>query len=265
VTRPRRAFFDSPLGQAHYIEAGPREGTPTVLLHQTPRSTDEFAEALPLLAVRRRVIALDTPGYGCSDRVAGEPQVADYAGVVRALLDHLGVAQADLVGHHTGANVAIECAAAWPDRVRRLVLSGPMYLDEQTRLELAPQFQQWAPDPAGLHLIEKWNRMAAWTSDRGLLQRLVVDLFRAGEHSEQGHFAIAAYRMEDRVSMVKCPVLLIYGEGDPFATPEANRRRMRSALPQVREVLLKGGVFLPNEAPEAFASATLDFLESCSP
>lgn len=262
MTPPRRAFFDSPLGQAHYIEAGSGDGVPAVLLHQTPRSVDEFAEVLPLLAARRRVVALDTPGYGCSDRVSGQPSVADYASVVRSLLDHLGAAQADLVGHHTGAVFAIECAASWPDRVRRLVLSGPMYLDEATRAEVAPQFQQWAPDPEGRHLMDKWNRMGAWTPDRALLQRLVVDLFRAGERSEQGHFAIGAYRMEDRVSRVTCPALLLYGERDAFAAPDENRRLMRAALPQARELVLDGGVFLPNEAPEAFAAATLEFLES---
>jgi len=262
MNRPRRALFASPLGQAHYIDAGPDGGAPVVLLHQTPRSTDEFAEVLPLLAARRRVIALDMPGYGCSDRVMGQPSVEDYAGVVRALLDDLGVASADLVGHHTGAVVAIECAAAWPDRVRRLVLSGPIYLDEPTRLALAAQFQQWVPDPEGRHLVEKWNRMGAWTSDRGLQQRLVVDVFRAGERSEQGHFAAAAYRMEERLPLVTCPTLFLYGERDVFAAPEENRRRMRSALPRARERELDGGVFLPNEAPEAFAAAALEFLES---
>lgn len=258
----RRAFFSSPLGQAHYVEAGPSEGVPVVLLHQTPRSVDEFAEVLPLVAAQRRVIALDTPGYGCSDRVSGQPTVADYAEVVRALLDHLGVAEGDLVGHHTGAIIAIEGAAAFPGRVRRIVLSGPMYLDERARRELGAQFAQWVPDPEGRHLLDKWNRLGAWTPDRALLQRLVVDLFRAGELSEQGHFAVAAYRMEDRIGRVTCPTLFLYGERDAFAMPDENRRLMREALPQARERLLDGGVFLPNEAPEAFAAATLEFLES---
>lgn len=259
---PRRAFFQSPLGQAHFIEAGPAEGAPVVLLHQTPRSTDEFAEVLPLLAARRRVIALDTPGYGCSDPVSGQPTVADYASVVIALLDHLGVAQADLVGHHTGAILAVEAAAAWPDRVRRLVLSGPIHLDETTRADLSALFVQWAPDPEGRHFADKWTRMSAWTGDRSLVHRLVVDIFRAGEHSEQGHFAVAAYRMEERLPRVACPALLLYGERDSFAVPEENRRKMRAALPQARERLIAGGVFLPNESPEAFAAASLEFLES---
>lgn len=262
MTPPRRAFFQSPLGQAHYIEAGPSDGVPVVLLHQTPRSTDEFAEVLPLIATRRRVIALDTPGYGCSDRVSGQPTVADYAAVVVALLDHVGVTEADLAGHHTGAILAIEAAAAWPERVRRLVLSGPIYLDERTRADLSALFVQWVVDAEGRHFTDKWTRMSAWTSDRPLLQRLVVDIFRAGEHSEQGHFAVAAYRMEDRVTRVTCPALLLYGERDSFSVPEENRRKMRAALPHSQERLIDGGVFLPNESPEAFAAATLEFLES---
>lgn len=44
----RYRYADTPLGQLHYAEAG--EGEPIVLLHQTPRSLDEFAELQPLLA-----------------------------------------------------------------------------------------------------------------------------------------------------------------------------------------------------------------------
>jgi pimeloyl-ACP methyl ester carboxylesterase len=68
-----RCLFDSRLGQVHCIVAGESSGVPLLLLHPTPRSIDEYAEVLPLLARVRRVIVMDTPGYGCSDRVPGQP------------------------------------------------------------------------------------------------------------------------------------------------------------------------------------------------
>ena len=106
-------FCESALGQVHCVVAGEGAGAPLLLLHQTPRSTDEFAEVLPLLARQRRVIAIDTPGYGCSDRVPGQPSIADYAGAAIDVLDALGIEQATVVGHHTGAVIAVELAAAF--------------------------------------------------------------------------------------------------------------------------------------------------------
>ncbi len=133
-----RSFLSTSFGQVHYLDseptgANPIAGDPVVLLHQTPRSVDEFAEVIPLLAAKHRVLAIDNPGYGCSDRPAEPPEVEDYAAIVIALLDHLDLAAAHLVGHHTGAVVAIEAAAAHPERAGRLVLSGAVYLDGETR------------------------------------------------------------------------------------------------------------------------------------
>jgi pimeloyl-ACP methyl ester carboxylesterase len=255
-----RRFVDTALGHVHVVQAGPRTGVPIVLLHQTPRSIDEFAEVLPLLAARRHAIAIDTPGYGCSDRPARQPTVNDYAAAVVAVLDALGVQRAHCVGHHTGAIIAVELAAGWPQRVAGVGLSGPVYADGAGRAALAPHFRQWHPVPDGSHLQEKWLRFTTWTdAEPALLQRLVVDLFRAGETSEFGHFAILEYRMEDRLPMVSCPGLILYGRRDPFTT-EATRRHFHRAFKPTHEVELDGGVFLPNEAPIGFAEAVLGFL-----
>ena len=78
----KRHLIDTTMGQVHCVTAGSGAGVPLVLLHQTPRSIDEFAEVIPLLARSRRVIAIDTPGYGASDPVPGQPTVADYANAV---------------------------------------------------------------------------------------------------------------------------------------------------------------------------------------
>ena len=257
----QRCFFSTSLGQVHYLDAGPRDGEAVVLLHQTPRSVDEFAEVIPLLAARHRVLAVDNPGYGCSDRPAEPPEVTDYAAVVVALLDHLGLANAHLVGHHTGAVVAVEVAASRPDRVSRLVLSGAVYLDAETRAELGAIFIQWRVRPDGSHLTEKWHRFASWTDKPSLVQRALVDLLRAGERSEDGHFAIARYRMEDRLPLVRSPALLIFGRRDPFGYTEKSRI-FEETLAECRTAFLDGGVFLPSEEPQAFAHLVLSYLDS---
>jgi pimeloyl-ACP methyl ester carboxylesterase len=254
----KRHLIDTSLGQVHCVVAGAGEGTPWLLLHQTPRSIDEFAEVIPLLARRRRVIAMDTPGYGASDPVPGQPTVADYAGVAVQVLDALGIPKVIAVGHHTGAVIAVELAAAFASRVESVVLSGPVYTDAAGRAELGAFFKQWHVQPDGSHLIEKWQKMSQWLPRPPLVQRFVVDLFKAGETSEQGHFAVADYRMEERLPLVGCPALLIYSKHDPFASPE-RATPLREAFKPATEVTLDAGVFVANENPEAFARAVLDY------
>lgn len=256
----KHRFFATALGEVHFIDVGGHEGPPVVLLHQTPRSVDEFAEVIPLLAARHRVVAVDNPGYGSSEKPARQPSVEEYADTIVALLDHLDVSQAHLVGHHTGAILAIDIAARHPDRVGKLVLSGPFFMNEAARQMLRRISVQWRVRPDGGHLEEKWQKFSGWTSDPSVVQRAVTDLVRAGETSEYGHLACAAYRMEDTLPLVQAPSLIITGRSDFFAADPANEV-FAATLPGARTLSLEGGVFLPNESPAAFASAVLRFLD----
>ena len=255
----KRRFCDTALGQVHCVEAGAGEGPPLLLIHQTPRSIDEYAEVLPILAAYHRVIAVDSPGYGASDPVPGQPQIADYAAALTAVLDELDIAKAIVVGHHTGALIAVEMAAANPGRVDRLALSGPIYMDAGTRARLRPLFERWRIQADGSHLQKKWDAMRVWLPRPDLVQRFVVDLFRAGETSEQGHLAAANYRMEDRLPLVQCPGLLIFGSRDVFA-PEEAAAPFRHALRPCREATLEAGIFPANEVPDDFSRVLLDYV-----
>lgn len=259
----KRTFCDTSMGQVHCVLAGDGPGAPLLLLHQTPRSIDEFREVIPLLAASRRVIAIDTPGYGCSDRVAGQPTVGDYAHAMLQVLGALHVDRVVAIGHHTGAIIAVELAAMAPERIERVVLSGPVYTDAAGRAELSGFFRQWHVAPDGSHLLEKWRKMYEWLPRPDLVQRFIVDLFAAGEASEQGHYAVAAYRMEDRLPQVRCPALLLYALRDPFATP-ARAEALRRAFQPSREVTLDAGVFVANEDPEAFAQAVREYLDAAA-
>src|SRR5262249_33209711 len=63
-----RAFLDTPEGHIHYQTAG--SGPAVLLLHQTPRSSDEYRDVMPILARDFRVVAMDTVGYGDSYKPA---------------------------------------------------------------------------------------------------------------------------------------------------------------------------------------------------
>jgi pimeloyl-ACP methyl ester carboxylesterase len=220
--RIRRGYADIAYGQVHYAECG--SGAPVVLLHQTPRSWDEYREVLPLLGRSYRAIAMDTIGFGASAPLA-EHSIEHYAAAVVAFLDALGVQRTALVGHHTGGVIAVEVAAAAPGRIDRLVLSSTPYVDAEARERRRhrPPIDLVKMDSSGAHLAVLWQRRQAfYPADRpDLLTRFVRDaLVLAADDLEAGHDAVGRYRMETRIGLVRCPVLCIGASGDPYAFPE---------------------------------------------
>ena len=257
----KRAFVDTPDGQIHYRTAG--AGRPVLLLHQTPRSSDEYRDVIPILSRELRVVAMDTIGYGDSFKPVRACAIEDYAQGALALLDGLGIPRAAVVGHHTGAVIAIELASAQPDRVERLVLSASPFVDaaDRVRRKTRPPIDEVEVKPDGSHLVELWRRRRAfYPKDRpDLLTRFVIDALRAGERAEEGHRAVSAYRMEDRIGRIRCPTLVVCGTEDPFSYPRMEL--VAGHVPGSRAVPIPGGtVAVVDQMPEAFAGAILDFL-----
>ena len=154
----RRGYADTPEGQIHYAVAG--QGKPVLLLHQTPRSWDEYRDVLPILGRKYRAIAMDTIGFGDSYRLKGEASIEVLARGVIQLMDALSIRQASIVGHHTGGVIAVEVAAAYPDRVEKLILSSTPYVDaeDRERRKTRPPIDEVEEKPDGSHLTELWQR-----------------------------------------------------------------------------------------------------------
>jgi len=110
-------------GLSMYYELhGPAEGAPLVLLHGSfmtiPSNWDAW---IPELARTRRVIALEMQGHGRTADVARDFSYAQLADDVAALLAHLGIARADVLGYSMGGGVSMQLAIRHPARVRKLV------------------------------------------------------------------------------------------------------------------------------------------------
>ena len=250
-------------GQVHYAQCGPSAAPAVLLLHQTPRSWTEYAAVLPLLGTRWRAIAMDTAGFGDSFVPRWPPSIERWAGVAAALLDALGIARAHVVGHHTGGVIAVELAAAHAQRVDRLVLSSTPYTDAAFRRERAsrPAIDEVTVQADGSHLTQLWQRRQPFYPPQrpDLLAAFVRDALKLGERLEEGHRAVAQYRMEERIGLVRQPVLVIRAGADPFASPYA--QALCAQLPQaVLHDIPQGMVPLPDQLPAEFAAAVLAFL-----
>ena len=257
----RRSYADTPDGQIHYAEAG--QGRPILLLHQTPRSWDEYRDVLPLLGRKYRAIAMDTIGFGDSYRLKNEASIEIFARGVIQLMDALFIRQAAIVGHHTGGVVAVEVAAAYPDRIDKLILSSTPYVDAQDRerRKTRPPIDEVKEKPDGSHLAELWQgRMPFYPKSRpDLLRRFVLDALKVWDDVEAGHRAVNTYRMEERVALIKAPTLVLAGTDDPFSYPRM--KPLSEHIPRSRTAEIQGGMVpMVDQMPKEFAKVVLDFL-----
>jgi pimeloyl-ACP methyl ester carboxylesterase len=264
VTQIFRGYAESELGQLHYCESG--SGSPILLLHQTPRSMDEFTELIPLLARHHRVIAMDMIGFGLSPTVAEPHSIELMADGAEALLNSLGIEDATILGHHTGGAVAIELGARTPSRASRLVLSSAPWTDMKFRSTHAhgSNVDDATIVEDGSHLIELWSFRAPYYPKQrpDLLNRFIRDALAPGVDPAQGHLACARYEMETKINKIDVPVLLIGADSDPFALPDLEP--LRTALnraPKIDTVVISNGhIPLMEEHPEQVAAAVLEFL-----
>lgn len=258
----RLGYVDLAHGQVHLAQAG--EGPPALLLHQSPRSWDEYAGVLPLLAAAGfHALAPDTPGFGASAPLDGEPSIEAWAAAAGELLDALELERVAVVGHHTGGVIALELAASRPERVRGLVLSSTPWIDaaERTARRRTGTVDQAQTVHGGEHLTELWRGRAPFYPQGrpDLLERFVGDALASGDLRTAGHEAVGAYHMDERAGLVRAPTLVIGATADPFAHPDL--AALADALGGARTVELEGGMVpLPEHMPREFAGAVIDFL-----
>lgn len=257
-----RAYARLPHGQVHYAACGVAHAPALLLLHQTPRSWAEYRAVLPWLGAEYRAIAMDSAGFGESDPLP-VPSIEAWADVAVRLLDALGIERCHVVGHHTGGVIAAELAARQTRRVGALVLSSTPFTNEAFRRARAdhPAIDAVEPSADGAHLALLWQRRQPfYPRDRpDLLHAFVLDAMKVRGDLEAGHRAVAAYRIEDRITSIRQPTLLIRAPGDPFAAPHA--AEWQAHLPQAEVVDIAGGMVpLPDQLPQAFADAVLRFL-----
>jgi pimeloyl-ACP methyl ester carboxylesterase len=248
-------------GTLAYASGG--EGPVVALLHQTPRSTDEYRDVLPALAAHGyRAIAFDTPGFGRSAPLPAAPSIERWARAISDGLDALGLDRVAIVGHHTGGVIAVELAAQRPEQTPALVLSSTPLTDAK--------YRGTPPDEAGVDAGDdadtlRQSRAGFYPSDRPeLLDRYVRDALNAGSLRLLGHHVVGAYEMDDRIARLTMPVLLIGADADPYAFPQL--KRMRAALAHAETAVIRGGMVpLPDGWPVEFAAAVVRFLDRTLP
>lgn len=125
MSEPQELRANTPWGEFAALQWGDAAAPPLLALHGWLDNAGSFMRLAPLLAVRRRVIALDLPGHGHSVHLPERTRryhVVDQVDGVLDFADALGLERFDLLGHSLGAGIASLVAAAAPDRIGKLLL-----------------------------------------------------------------------------------------------------------------------------------------------
>ena len=118
----KRRYVNTPYGRIAYVEAG--AGKPAVFLHGLAMNSFYWSGQLAELASQRRCIAVDLMAHGYT-KIDSNQSVTftDQAAMVLSFMDHLGLAEVDLVGSDSGGAIAQIMAASQPHRINSMVLT----------------------------------------------------------------------------------------------------------------------------------------------
>lgn len=220
-----RRFVPGPFGQIHVRIARPTAATaskrPLFLFPPTPHSSDYFVPFMAEMATDRNVVAVDTPGYGDSERPEKLSSIADYAASALAAIEALDFGgterSVDVLGYHTGGLIAVELAAMQEQSVRHLVLPGfPFFLAKAREAAYRRFAKADTIELDGSHLSDKWEYSKIPMGAGVSLERVQEhfnDHMKSYPHSWRAFRAVFTYPTEERTSRVTQPVLLISVNG----------------------------------------------------
>ena len=276
-----RQFVALSEGQLHLrrLEAQTDDTKPALpavlLLHPSPASS-WFMQGL-MLELRKAgcnaaLIAPDTLGNGDSAPPGiDRPDIAYFADSMRRMIDALALDRVDLYGSHTGARIACEFAAAFPDRVRRVILDGIIEYDEDMRNAILENYApRVEPDEFGRHFVWAFNfvrdqalhfpwfmrdaehRLNGPVPPAAVLHRAALDVLKALDTYSDPYIAAFKYRAYERMPGIKAPVLLL--------KPDSELPVLQAAVAKAASLLRDGHVATITGGDRAKARAIAGFL-----
>ena len=285
----------TPSLEIAYLEHGPADGPPVVLLHGFPDDVHAYDAVAPMLAAQGwRVLVPWLRGYGATRFLdAATPRSGEQAALgadLRDFLDALDIRTAMLAGYDWGGRAACVVAALWPERVRGLVTIGGYNIQHLASAgrpaaalaELAYWYQWYFHTERGrAGLVENrreigrllWQLWSPnWRFDDAVFDRVaaawdnpdyvevVIHSYRHRHNAAPGDPALAAIEAALAVGpAITVPAINLEGAADGVGVPrfpDPHARRFTAGYE--RRVLDRIGHFLPHEAPGALVQAIGD-------
>jgi pimeloyl-ACP methyl ester carboxylesterase len=278
-----------------YVEAGPADGAPVMLLHGWPYDIHSYVDVAPILAgAGCRVIVPYLRGYGATRFLSGDAmrngQPAALAVDATKLMDALGIEKAIIAGFDWGARTADIVAALWPERCNGVVsVSGYLIGGREAGMaplppeaELQWWYQFYFATERGRSGYDKYRTQFAkliWTlaSPKWNFDDTTFDR-SAASFDNPDHVSIVIHNYRWRLSLaageskyddierrlakspiITVPTITMEGDANGAPHPDAHQYARKFSGPYEHRLVTGGvGHNLPQDAPKAFAQAVLD-------
>lgn len=189
------------------------EGEPLLLLHGGLGGIVEFAQLLPQLAQTRQVIAVEMQGHGHTADIDRPMSYEALADDVAALIAHLGLEQADVLGYSLGGGVALRTAIQHPEVVRKLILISTTYSTAGLHPEFYAGMTSVTAETASAMLetpmYQFYASVAPQPEDWATFAGKVGDMLRP------------EYDWSEEVKSVTAPTLIVVGDSDMLTPTHA--------------------------------------------
>jgi pimeloyl-ACP methyl ester carboxylesterase len=251
-------YVDTSYGRVHAIVSGPEDAPPMLLLHASGVPAWSWMYNAEELSQRYRIYAIDLIGdagrseYDSLDNRMRDGQ--DEAELYAEIADQLGIGQAYVVGASEGGFVGTQFALHAPERVKKLVLLGPMGYSGATQSVLRIMFAQFFP----LRPIQE--RTFRWAfSDDPKLEEAFGGWFRlimSGLHPAK---VVPLPLKPEQRQRIQVPVLLVLGKRDNLVGDPAKASALVQDMPDIRVEVLDTGHLIGAEQPQQVNTLILEF------
>ncbi|HEY1276305.1 MAG TPA: alpha/beta hydrolase [Thermoleophilaceae bacterium] len=271
----------------NYVDIGPTgvapdrpEREPVVFVHGLGGQWQNWLENIPRVALERRVIAPDLPGFGISEPPPGKMSIPGYGSCVDALCDQLGLGEVAMVGNSMGGFITAEVAIQFPARVSRLVLVSAAGISsaESARAPILTVGRVAAA--LATYAVARYRSLASRAMTRQFSLALVArhpallraDLTYEGFYKGGGKPGLVdalranlEYDFRERLPDVRVPTLIVWGEKDSVI-PVRDAQEYERLIPDSRKLVMRDTGHVPMaERPTAFNDALMGFLEESGP
>jgi pimeloyl-ACP methyl ester carboxylesterase len=218
-------------GNVVLYRAGKRGAEPVILIHGLSRDgARDWTHVIPALAATYDVYALDLPGFGQSDKGNHLYSPSNYVRVLDAIFAQRLKRPVNLVGHSMGGVIALAYAAAYPPRVRRLILvdvAGVLHRSVYAEFlgramaQRAVGDSPWRDALAALITIEAENLPAKGAMSIELPQ--VRQRFLRGDPMAIAALALVEHDLGSGLRAIKAPTLVIWSSDDQVTPPRTGQ------------------------------------------
>lgn len=233
-----------------------------MLVHGLGGSAESWLTTLDALADQLHLYALDLVGFGYSDKPDLGYRIEDFVVCIRSFGEALDLRSFALVGFSLGGQIAATFAAAYPERVRRLVLIASAGISTEYTAALR-QYTHFAPTRAGTR-----KRLEALVANPRVITEELVDYAHmvaqlpGAERTFRKALTASgrAPRLTNLLPRITCPTLILWGQDDPII-PVEYAHLFRAGIPHSQVQIFEHCGHVPyREQPASFLAALGAFL-----